>query len=341
MPHSIHAGLSSKLQDKGGSKKYASARHYLEAKVGKAVRTGPGGLQAPHKAAKQARMAEREARREKKMAEKAERRSLKAAERAEIKAEAGRMRAERKKEKEKLRDALQASKKGKKGAKQGSTLRGRPAKKQSGAVAQAERRGIKKIKLTWKGRESHKRADMGQRVTRPEADRRSEKPRKASTHVDAAARIPVPPSMSGKETAKKTEDLNVWVRSRADAFDTSSSDSEDSTVSNLLGRHTNTACFLEGGHEQEEGDEEDGPTDETWDEPYVAPSSPEVGEVECSFHPKLLVTGNYDSSTDEPYACHSSDASHSALGNLVNAFPHHDGHDLAAVLDQLRASGYL
>lgn len=339
MPHSIYAGLSSKLQDKGGSKKCASARHYLEAKVGRAVRTGPGGLQAPHKAAKQARMAEREAKREKKMAGKAERQSLKAAERAEMKAEAGRMRAERKMEKERTRNALQANKKGKKGAKQGTTLR--RAKRQPGAVAQAERRGINKIKLTWKGRESHKHADMGQRVARSEADGRSKKPKKASKHVDAAARIPVPPSLSGIETPKKAEDLNVWVRSKADAFDTSSSNSEDSTVSNLLGRHSNTPCFLEGDHEQEEGDEEDGPTDETWDEPSVPPLSPEAGEVERSFHPKLLVTGNYDSSTDEPYACHSSDASHSALGNLVNVFPHHDGHDVAAVLDQLRASGYL
>ncbi|UZJ54427.1 hypothetical protein CBS101457_003747 [Exobasidium rhododendri] len=304
VPESVNTGLAKLLQDEKGNRIYASVKHYIEAKVGRSVKIGPGGLsQRSSKSKKEAR--EREAS------------------------------ASRQERKQKVASV----KKGKKDHRTGGE------RDMQGGGGKS-----KKIKLTWQ-----RKAQQSALGTYGAAKKRKEKVFPIKKKTGSALLRAGKERGAGKARTplRSVDGDNVWVRSKADALATSSSDSEVSTLTALSDYSSGEEQDGEGrrlDYDKEDNirdtdfdtinTTEDGDLEESTD---VHPSSPVAGQVEYFMHHPLQNTAEQYSSTtlDSQFTHHSSDSFPIGIDPLVDPFPLHSSQDMATIMNQLREAGYV
>lgn len=339
VPSSINSGLGLLLRDSEGNKIYESVRHYIDAKVGRAVKIGPGGLLGGARSAKKSVRSHDESD-------------------FEVKGQTSRIGGKSEKNEEKVKKRVKKVKdtivpqKNQEKAKRGRPRRitSHPSNAEEGAESidetgesshpsQAAVSSTKrKIRLTFKARDSMEgNLEQRERVT---THIRAMKPVSEVMESVARAKKAGRPRGRTKSNAiplQVINSANFWVKSKADEVAPSLSDGEEEEI--ILSEEESEES--DDGAGQDEMEVRDTDAEGSID---LSRYSPAAGHVEFSYphtsQPEPQLTMGEYSTTPNPSPFQSGEGFIIEEAE-VDSFPFHSGPELALLMNQLRSAGYV
>jgi hypothetical protein len=296
--------LGVKLLDGEGNRLYPSVRHYLDAKVGRPVMIGPGGLQGKAKTTMTS--------------------GITMSKPAAVEGEPSTAKKQNKGKKERKRKAVEEAASSESRKRKIKTKKQQPPageKIDNGeveSIAQTEEEeGMsgrsRKIKLTFKAKATAEEENLRrQRLRHGRAVKSVNPSRGREVHFAKSAVTAVrrgrPPAAAQKVVPQMIEAANVWVKSKADVAPSSSESEPDESTWRTMSADGDESseegeeqmggddafgdkvAYQEYDSEMDDGAGQDNPGDEESSSMQGTGDSPLVGQVEFSHHPELTMT---------------------------------------------------
>lgn len=356
VPNSINSGLGLHLCDAEGNKMFKSVRHYIEAKVGRAIKIGPGGIPGVGRiVGKSSTIQGKDADSQVDVQTTKKRRAS---------TEKGKKVTKRARKAKETSVSQEKKGKHKKGGPRHSTSHLSNTEDEEDSIGESSGGGSRpnsnqptvsstgrKIKLTFKARNSMeeytvmKEGSSGTRI-------RAIKPvgQVLESVAKATARA-TKASTLGRTRGRRPKSItttplqvidsgNIWVKSKADEAAPSSSDDE---MMEDMDPYEASSTESDDGAGQDDMEERESEAES------VTPSnrnSPEAGQIEFSYPhtsqapqaaPQLTMTGCSVASNPSPFQ-----SGEVFLQEMEeDAFPFHSAPDLALIMNQLRSAGYV